>query len=426
MAKQTTFSKFSPAYWANKVFRPAYTRDGGSKEVSEYYVRIQYAGRRESIGLATNERHKAAQKAVKVYQTVRAKGWEETLKEFAPDRAEEINCLTVGQYTEAVEKFAGLNPKTCYGYCASFRTLVARAFGLRDVNSRYDYRKGGNLAWRKRVDSIRLLRITKRRLEFALAQYRNGTENNPAERRKADINAASLARQARSLFAPKVIEKLPVKNVQNPFEGIRVESGRVDHYTSKFSIAELAQAARIELLPNDVEAYKAFLLAFGAGLRKREIDNLTKTQLDYEGGRIYVTTTAFFTPKTVSSEGTVYVDGTIMEELKRLLAQDDLGVFVLRSELAPKPGYSRQYYRAEKTFMRLVKWLRKHGITSQKPIHTLRKEFGSYICEHADILAASRQLRHGSLAVTSAYYLENRKRVAPTLPFPSIGKEQAA
>ncbi|MCD6050981.1 MAG: hypothetical protein K0Q55_2384 [Verrucomicrobia bacterium] len=425
MAKQTTFSKFAPAYWTGKVFRPAYTRDGESREVSEFYVRIQYAGRRENIGLATNERHKAAQKAVKVYQTVRAKGWEETLKEFAPDRAEEINCVTVGQYLQAVEKFSGLNPKTCYGYSAALRTLVARAFGLKDTTNRYDYKHGGNLAWRKRVESIRLIRITKKRLESALAQYKAGTENNPAARRQAEINAASLARQARSLFSQRVIEKLPIKTVHNPFEGIRVEAGRPEHYTSTFNMAELAQAARRELLPNDVEAYKAFLLAFGAGLRKREIDNLTKTQLDYEGGRIYVTTTAFFTPKTMSSEGSVYVDATIMGELKQLL-ENTSDVFVLQSHLAPKPGHDRQFYRAEKTFQRLVKWLRKHGITAQKPIHTLRKEFGSYICEHADILAASRQLRHGSLAVTSAYYLENRKRIAPSMPSPTLTKEQAA
>jgi hypothetical protein len=57
----------------------------------------------------------------------------------------------------------------------------------------------------------------------------------------------------------------------------------------------------------------------------------------------------------------------------------------------------------------LLAWLRTKGIVSRKPLHTLRKEFGSLIHERYGILAASEQLRHGGIAVTARHYLENRQ-----------------
>ena len=60
-------SKFSPAYWREKVFRPSYRRDGQTNEVSEWYCQIQHAGRREKIALATNDRQEAARKAAKLF-----------------------------------------------------------------------------------------------------------------------------------------------------------------------------------------------------------------------------------------------------------------------------------------------------------------------------------------------------------------------
>jgi hypothetical protein len=36
-------------------------------------------------------------------------------------------------------------------------------------------------------------------------------------------------------------------------------------------------------------------------------------------------------------------------------------------------------YRAKAVFERLSAWLRKHGVFARKPIHELRKEFGSMV-----------------------------------------------
>jgi integrase len=46
-----------------------------------------------------------------------------------------------------------------------------------------------------------------------------------------------------------------------------------------------------------------------------------------------------------------------------------------------------------------------------KPLHTLRKEFGSEICAVHGIHAASRALRHADISVTNEYYTDLRARM---------------
>ena len=55
-------------------------------------------------------------------------------------------------------------------------------------------------------------------------------------------------------------------------------------------------------------------------------------------------------------------------------------------------------------------WLHAHSVRSRKPLHELRKEFGSRICSQAGIHTASQLLRHSSVKVTEQHYVENRKR----------------
>ena len=46
-------------------------------------------------------------------------------------------------------------------------------------------------------------------------------------------------------------------------------------------------------------------------------------------------------------------------------------------------------HRCHREFDALCRWLRSHGVVSKKPLHTLRKEFGSQI--HARALRAARR-----------------------------------
>jgi hypothetical protein len=59
----------------------------------------------------------------------------------------------------------------------------------------------------------------------------------------------------------------------------------------------------------------------------------------------------------------------------------------------------------------LLAWLRGKGVTAIKPLHELRKEFGSQLCAKAGIYVASRMLRHADIAITAQHYLDQKERV---------------
>jgi hypothetical protein len=75
------------------------------------------------------------------------------------------------------------------------------------------------------------------------------------------------------------------------------------------------------------------------------------------------------------------------------------GPFVIESRPAKRVDW--QYYGCDAIFDSLAAWLRGAGVKTQRPLHTLRKEFGPLVCQVHGIYAASKALRHGSLSVSS-------------------------
>ena len=68
------------------------------------------------------------------------------------------------------------------------------------------------------------------------------------------------------------------------------------------------------------------------------------------------------------------------------------------------------FYRAQPVFKRLAAWLRKHGVTARKPIHELRKEFGSMVNRRYGLTAAKDLLRHADIGVTAGYYIDRPRK----------------
>src|SRR5262245_146365 len=122
-----------------------------------------------------------------------------------------------------------------------------------------------------------------------------------------------------------------------------------------------------------------------AGLRRKEIDLLPWSAFKWEAGVIRVEHTKRFTPKTADSAGDVAVDPELMAVLRGFRAQHPEAEFVVESDDIPRPGVMYNHYRCDKVFGRLTDWLRTHGVKSAKPVHELRKAFGSLICQRAGI-----------------------------------------
>lgn len=79
----------------------------------------------------------------------------------------------------------------------------------------------------------------------------------------------------------------------------------------------------------------------------------------------------------------------------------------------PQSRRSQQYCHCPPHFDKLIDWLRDHSVDRNKPLHSLRKEYGSLITQAHVIDAASRAQRHTDLRTTSEHYLGSRSRATP-------------
>jgi integrase len=243
-------------------------------------------------------------------------------------------------------------------------------------------------------------------------QYIKKAEGNPLARQSAIRSANSYIRCARSLFSKKWLARLKLRLPSPlPFEGVKVERNRAPRYASTIDPKKLFETAQKELAAVDPQAYVIFLLALGAGLRKAEIDGLEWSHINFDRGVIRVEPTEFRDVKTESSVAEVEVDASLMEQLQqhKTKAQSQ---FVIESDGVSRPGLDRQHYRADVVFKQLYAWLRNQGVKSEKPLHTLRKEFGSLINSHFGLYAAMTALRHSDIKTTSSHYTDNKRRIA--------------
>jgi integrase len=370
--------------------------------VNEYSIRIQHLGRRKSIALGTSNADAAAIKARDYYLTIVAKGWKEAEREFNPAMMVSKDDPSVSDFLNEVEAKSNLDPKTFRNYAGYFRRIVADIFVPKSGKSKYDYRAGGNSKWREDVDSIKLVLVTPERVDKWRTTYIHKAATNPLTRASAIGTANSYLRCARSLFSAKWIKKLEVR-LPNPlpFAGVRVERFRPPRYHSTVDASSLLSDARKELGETDAPAYLAFLLALCAGLRKSEIDGLEWKHISFSRNTIMVEPTEFRRVKTEESVAEVQIDPALSAEFKSFLPAGDT-TFVLASDLVPKSGMTYQYYRAEPVFQRVYAWLRLKGVRSLKPLHTLRKEFGSVINHHFGLYAAMTALRHSNIGTTSS------------------------
>jgi integrase len=178
-------------------------------------------------------------------------------------------------------------------------------------------------------------------------------------------------------------------------------------YNSTLDFEALIQDA-VRELPQ--EQLKVFLLATMAGLRRNEIDKLQWQAFRWTAGVIRIEPTEHFTLKTADSGGDVPIDKELVALFRGWHAKAT-DSFVIEADGEPRTGTTYTAYRAQRHFDLLTTWLRGKGVTAIKPLHELRKEFGSQLCAKAGIYVASRMLRHADIAITAQHYLDQKERV---------------
>ena len=411
------FPKTDIRHWERVLFHDGFTRDGRRHEVPDWSVRIQQRGRRGAFSLGTANKVAAAARAREVYLCLSANGWDITSERFKPKLVKTSSEIkkdcSVGEFIDELKRKADGNSKTIEGYCKSFRKIVSDICGIDEGAAKFDYRKGGRQKWLERVHAVKLGSITPAKVQEWKRSFLSLAGSNAISLRRARVSVNSLIRQAKCLFSPKITRHLELELPDPlPFHGIEFEPRPSLKYRSRFDVRKVIQAAVKELSETQPELFKIFLLAVMVGLRRKEIDLLEWESFLWDASVIRIEETKYFHPKSQDSVGDVPVDAEAMEIFRGYRARSK-GPFVIESGTRPESHIAYEYYRCDKHFEKLTTWLRKKGVHADKPLHTLRKEYGSQICARHGIHAASRALRHSDIRVTNEYYADSKARVTP-------------
>jgi hypothetical protein len=361
-----------------------------------YSVQLQHAGRRTYVNLGTANKEEAATVARDFYLDLRANGREAALAHRKGTPMEKGVDVTIGEYIEAVATKSLFSPKTFQSYAQALRKITGDIPGAEG---------------REKRDAIKLRTLTPEKIEDWRSEFIRRKATDPLREKSARISVGSFILRARSLFSVETVARIrDIVEIPErlPFSGIKVETVHGPRYRATFDMVGLLESAQAELATEHPEQYKIFLLGAMAGLRRNEIDLLPWTAFYWNEGVIRIETTAHYRPKSHNSEGDVRVNPELLELFRGYYARRK-SEFVIESP-SPPPPFDAPYgvYRCMNEMRALLAWLRKKGVVSKTPLHTLRKEFGSQINALYGLLAASEALRHGGVGVTARHYVENR------------------
>jgi integrase len=373
-------------------------------------VRLGSRGERTTFPLETANKKEAARKAKAIHEHLLANGWEATLDAFK-EREKRPDTLTIGQYLGEMKKLATVKPATLTANIRCLHHILSGAFRIEPPQEGSKYQPtlaGERGAWLARLDAIRLDQLTPERIAHWLNRFIAQAGNDQLELRTAKLSARSIMQQAGSLFNRRLLDLIqPPGLPENPFAKVHKPKRPSQRYRSNVNFTKLIQAANKDLARTDVEAFKAFVLMSFAGLRRSEADALRWDAVEAEGGFLRLKSTSDFAGKSEESLSDVYLDKEVLKLLIHYRAAAR-GEYVLESDGVSRPGATYAHYRAEETFSRLASWLRRHGVSSPKPLHVLRKEYGSVLAREHGILAASHGLRHSSISLTREHYVDDR------------------
>lgn len=398
-------SKTSASYWLSRI----YFHDEKCKSSEPFYsVKIQFEGWRERFSLGSPNREIAARTAAEIYRTIKTAGWARAIAVYKKEQTTLDKGLTIGEYLGAVRKNWAGSETTLNLYIRGLRKIVSEIFNLDPQNKRFSYVSPAAAQWHARIDRVPLSAITEARVNKWKMDFYARAKESEVARNKRKITINTYLRNARSLFAKRIV-KLTGFELPSPvpFAGIELFGGVDQRYFSSFDIRRVLDAAREKLAPFDPDAYSVVLLSAFAGLRRREMDLLEWPSIDFEHEMIQLRRTEFYAPKTPDSLRPIpFRTLLVLDWFKERKASswDHPDGFVLAPGVAYRKDERMDYYRCDELFDRVAKWLRTHGVNDERPLHSLRKEAGSDIVKRAGLVAGASFLRHKTTAVTAQHY----------------------
>jgi integrase len=418
--KKARLSKDHQDFWLGKLKKRSYSTNGNCVEIPEWQVRLFFEGREDWFNLGTTNRAAASIKARDIWLHLRAHGWESTLARFKP-RGPAKQTLTDSEfadlYREAIKRVEyPPSPQTAARYLKSLDFIC------------------------RRVRVNRITELTPDKIKKFVGDY---LEDGRAESRHPEsikVSCNAMLRNTAAIFSRQMLGEYLSRglSLENPFTGQKLRRIKLKSYSpmNRDMLDAIWQDAA-KLRDGDPQApapaktkrqagekakrwkepdyrlpqsgaYVLLLLELGLGLRRHEAD---KAQWDWfftdANGRHYleVKTTPYFTPKSKESR-VIPVEKVLYEAIHATRAQ--VSPFIVSGRLPKRYEAGREpknlVYRCDQHHRTLALWLRRHGIADEKPCHTLRKEFGSYVATAFGLFHAQRMLGHSSPQVTEQFY----------------------
>lgn len=404
--------KNSANYWISRLRKK---KNSLGEESPHWSIHLQSGNKRRGFSTGTGNKEAAAKIAAGIYNDIVTLGWNATLAKHRPSNECAFDLpapvVSVGDWISGARKVSEANEATFTSYSRALRKIVADILSLEKSKKRFGPKKGGAAAYRAKIDAASLEVLTLPAVQKWRLEYVKRAKTPAAERSRM-TSCNSTIRQARSLFAGKILKFLPDLRLPHPvpFHEVEFFPRQSAKYFSRIDAKTLLQEAHRELAKTDSPAFLAMLLALSAGLRKGEIDSLQWHQVDFNRQLIRVESTDAANLKTADSRDEVAIDENTTSILRGFHAKKNGQFVIVGDGLAGGPKRWGQNYRAGATFDRLTSWLRNRGVTARKPLHELRKELGALVTAEHGIYAASRVLRHSNVATTAAHYTDLKNR----------------
>lgn len=418
--KMATHPKSDVRYWKARLFKHGHTKAGVRSYDSDWSVRIAHGGRREQINLRTPNAEAAATKAQRIYKEVIGAGWAVAVKEHKPQSAPTPSAApvvaTIGELITAATRLSSARKESLDTYAKALRRI---ATGVLAVKGGKSGPKQGTDAKREMIDATPLDKLT----PAAVLAWKNAflkSAANPQERNSAAVTVNSLLRNSKALLSKRVrpfLEKEIVLPSPLWFEDVPMEKEPSMRYHSTIDAGTILRAAMEELAPTEPEAFKALILTLICGLRRSEADSMQWAQVDLEVGTLEIMDTEHRALKSADSAGKIALDAEVVALLRGFKAKTK-SPFILETPKLARAAFKEHQsrtYRCDATHTALIEWLRKHGVTGKRPLHTMRKEIGSIIATREGIFAASRFLRHSDIRITSRLYADSKTLVSAGL-----------
>lgn len=348
-----------------------------------WYCRVRSRGREVWRSLQTAQVDVARARRDHIIEEIRGERWQEVLHLSA--RPEIATLGTIVAAYAAWCKGAKLRPRTAQANIAALRSLV-RAGTQREPDTQPASVLTAALLARYQADAIERARpMGPGRLNSAL----NSTH--------------SIARQARSVFARKPVQRGAYEGLHlpdlEPFLRYSLDRGKTARpVPATAALLNRTRQVAAALRKRRPAVWIALQLAANLGLRRGEIAAskwswFTVAQAPDGAAIVRCAIGGSADYESKGNRRVIQLDPELWREI--LAARGDAGPHLL-------PGGDND---REETMRDLSRILRATGWTQRKPVHELRKQCGIAVAHAHGVLAAKDFLGHSSLQVTLDSYV---------------------